>query len=361
MSKNKLKLAIVGGFGAMCSPMAQHLRPASPAQVVTVHDRGKTSAHHNAARRNWKLHGASFVSSISELFHDPGTDGAIVCCGKNGDDAKIISQIVATKGAKGKFILHLSTVSPRFVRAATNYCREHFIRYANYPLTGGRLGAEKATMLMLACGDEELYTLLSSTLGCFARPRYIGASPFAGAEAKLINHLMVFNGLMGVCSAVALHTECFNAGELGGTTQTDFFDFLNLGAGSTKQWDIVVRKGIIANDWNSGFNIKHALIDALYTADLCLEKKLSLVCAHSAIQVALCFAYVIKEYNADIASQAILREFIANRAEPMNRFIAKYSAHMTDIKQGINNVLASMPVAIRKSAMLSVTGRAFEL
>ncbi|MCB9029941.1 MAG: hypothetical protein H6619_02740 [Deltaproteobacteria bacterium] len=77
-----------------------------------------------------------------------------------------------------------------------------------------------------------------------------------------MGHLMVFNGLVGISSAIALHTEYFDV-SLGDSSQSDFFDFLNSGAGGTKQWDLTASKGIKDGIWNQGFLIPHAVIDVI--------------------------------------------------------------------------------------------------
>ena len=120
--------------------------------------------------------------------------------------------------------MHLSTVSAGFAQAAYDLLSAEGIDYVNYPLTGGPLGAQNANMLILASGSESIYSRLEPTLQTIGTPKYFGPSVTAGAEVKLIGQLMVFNGLVGICSAAALKSECFQE-ELSGPEQAEFFRF----------------------------------------------------------------------------------------------------------------------------------------
>ena len=151
------------------------------------------------------------------------------------------------------------------------------VGYVNYPLTGGPLGAQLGGghpngMLILASGDQDIYGRLEPTLEVLGRPRNYGASVSAGAETKLIGQHLVFNGCTGICTGAALYAECFADGAMGGEGQGAYFDFLNGGAGGTRQWDVALSKGVKDDDWGTGFSIRHAVVDAIYAAKLAQEK-----------------------------------------------------------------------------------------
>ncbi|MGD9305606.1 MAG: NAD(P)-binding domain-containing protein, partial [Desulfobacterales bacterium] len=241
-----IKLVGIGGMGLMLSPSAKHLKPEGPARFLRIHDRGTKDDRRDLCRQAWKDHGADLVHDYEPLVGDGDYDGIVICAGKNGDDCDIFRALVPhmQKNKKGQpFILHLSTVSAGFAQAAYDFLSAEGIDYVNYPLTGGPLGAENANMLILASGSESIYSRLEPTLQTIGNPKYFGTSVTAGAEVKLIGQLMVFNGLVGICSAAALKSECFQE-EISGSEQAEFFDFLNGGAGGTRQWDVAISKGV---------------------------------------------------------------------------------------------------------------------
>ena len=283
-------------------------------------------------------------------------DGVVICAGKNGDDCNIIRDLVPSMQQNKKnqpFILHLSTVSAGFAEAAYDFLSAEGIEYANYPLTGGPLGAENAKMLILASGSETIYSRLEPMLQAIGNPKYFGTSITAGAEVKLIGQLMVFNGLVGICSAAALKSECFQE-ELSGSKQVEFFDFLNGGAGGTRQWDVAISKGVRDNTWDQGFMIHHAVVDAIYAAKLCRERGLPALAVIPMAAIALAFAYLLNKYEgAPLATHAIVREMIQKNASWLDDFLNQHLSY-TDVDASINNCIAVLPQRVKDSVMLDI-------
>ena len=208
-----IKLIGIGGMGLMLSPSAQHLEQDGPARFIRVHDRGTRDTRRDDCRNAWQKHGAQIVNDFESLVGEGDYDGVVICAGKNGDDCEIFKALVPlmqNSTNNRPFILHLSTVSAGFAQQAAVFSQKNGIDYANYPLTGGPLGAETANMLILASGNESLYDRLEPTLQVIGNPKYFGNSITAGAEVKLIGQLMVFNGLMEISSAAALKSACFS-------------------------------------------------------------------------------------------------------------------------------------------------------
>jgi 3-hydroxyisobutyrate dehydrogenase-like beta-hydroxyacid dehydrogenase len=294
---------------------------------------------------------------------DGDFDGVVICAGKNGDDCDILRSLVPhmKQNKNGRpFILHLSTVSAGFAQAAYDFLRPAGIDYVNYPLTGGPLGAENANMLILASGDESIYSRLETMLQTIGNPRYFGASVTAGAEVKLIGQLMVFNGLTGICSAAALKSECFRE-ELSGAAQAEFFDFLNGGAGGTRQWDVAISKGVRDNIWDQGFMIHHAVVDAIYAAKLCRERGLPAMAVVPMAATALGFAYLLTKYEgAPLATHAIVREMLQDNASGLDAFMNQHLSY-SDVDASINNCIEVLPRRVKDSVMLDISKSSFTI
>jgi 3-hydroxyisobutyrate dehydrogenase len=357
VKEQQLKLGIVGGLGLMSSPMAKHWKPGGPAKTVRVHDRGNPGSRRDACRKAWLEHGAKLVPTLQALVGEGDLDGVFVCCGKNGDDLPIISSItelLSKHPGKARFICHMSTVSVGFAESAYRFCREKGIDYVNYPLTGSAAGAEAATMLILASGELSVFERLAPALSLLGTPKHFGNDVAAGAEVKLMGHLMVFNGLFGISSAAALHTECLNDGKLGGPEQTAFFDFLNSGAGGTRQWEVILRRGISDAVWDAPFSIKYAVVDAIYLAQLCLDKGISTLIVEHVINIALAFSYVLNYIDAEYATHAIVREMVSGRREAFDRFILQHAAPRGDAKLFLDQCIRSLPEGIRNKVALDI-------
>jgi 3-hydroxyisobutyrate dehydrogenase len=351
-----LKLIGIGGMGLMLSPSAKHLEQDGPARFIRIHDRGTQDARRDDCRNAWQKHGAQIVNDFESLVGDGDYDGVVICAGKNGDDCEIFKALVPLMRAKTNnhpFILHLSTVSAGFAQHAFEFSRDSGIDYANYPLTGGPLGAETANMLILASGNESLYDRLDPTLHVIGNPKYFGDSITAGAEVKLIGQLMVFNGLMGISSAAALKSACFNE-DLHGSVQAEFFDFLNGGAGGTRQWDVALAKGVRDDVWDQGFMIHHAGVDAIYAAELCRQRGLPSLAIIPMVATALSFAFLLTNYEGSpLATHAIVREMRAANARELDEFLNQ-QINYSDPQISIRNCIKAMPEKVRASVMLDI-------
>ncbi len=355
-----IKAGVIGGLGLMASPMARHWKKGGPVQVLRAHDRGNPGERRERARAEWKAHGAALTPSLDEMA-GADVDGIFVCAGKNGDDLAIIARLARQLAEKRKdaFICHLSTVSCGFARAAQEYCAGLGVQYGNYPLTGGPSGAEKATMLILASGERKLFDRLEPALTCLGTPRYFGEEVAAGAAVKFIGHLMVFGGLIGITSALAVQAECFEGGKLGGG-QAAFFDFLNGGAGGTRQWDVIASAGIRNNVWDAPFQLRYAAVDAVYVAELCMQRKVSALVVESVFNTLLAFAYVLNHVDESFATHAIVREMVASRAAEFDAFLLKHAAPRGDLQGGLKNCIDSLPPAVRKTVALDINVEDFK-
>lgn len=360
--KTSLSLGVVGGLGLMASPMAVHLGDSKPARVLRYLDRGTVGGGREDARRDWVAHGAKPTSSMDALVGaGEDLDGVFVCAGKNGDDAPLIGRLASLLGqnSKDKFICHMSTVSTNFPTVAAKVCAKSGVQYFSCPLTGGPSGARAGTMLMLASGPEALFDKLLPTFESMGKPKFFGERIDAASEVKLIGHLMVFNGLMGITSAVATHAECFLQGRIGGAEQTEFFDFLNTGGGGTRQWDLFMRPGVKDGTWENGFLIKHATTDAIYAAQLCLDRGLSRLSADAMLNVAFAFSYILNALGDQWATQSIVREFVAAKHTELDSFLEKHSPASLDTRARIKACVASMPDRYRKAVLLDISEKDF--
>lgn len=346
----------------MLSPSSRHLADSRNARFLRIHDRGTQDPRREACRREWITHGAQLVPDLDSLIGDGDLDGVVICAGKNGDDCQILRALIPRikqKCTKLPFILHLSTVSTNFVQTVHKHLQDEGIPYANYPLTGGPAGAQAASMLILASGDPDLYRRLEPALQEIGKPRFFGERVTAGAEVKLIGQLMVFNGLTGICSAAALKAECFQE-PLSGQEQAEFFDFLNAGAGGTRQWDVALSKGIRDSTWDQGFMIQHAAVDAIYAAHLCLDRGLPALTVLPMLSTALSFSFVLSKYHgAPLATHAVVRELTAAHAQEMDEFIQD-KLDISSPEQSLYAAINALPPRIQDSVLLDVDQSVFK-
>jgi 3-hydroxyisobutyrate dehydrogenase len=282
-------------------------------------------------------------------------DGVMLCVGKNGDDAAVLREILPrlenhpraghADPAQRPFLLQLSTLSSGFAGAVHQACRQRGLVYGNYPLTGGPAGAQAASMLILCSGEEPLYYRVEPLLQILGNPRFFGPAPTAAAEVKLIGHYMVFGGLTGLTAAAALQRQCLPESD-----PVEFFDFLNNGAGGTKQWDVALRKGLADQHWNTGFFCRHGVIDTLYATKLAIQKNLPLPVTLTMLQMALLLGRALKN-DSNAATHAIYHQFHPDTRAETDAFLRENLADL-DPPKILERTLAGLPEEIRAGAGL---------
>jgi 3-hydroxyisobutyrate dehydrogenase-like beta-hydroxyacid dehydrogenase len=349
-----LKLIAIGALGTMLSPSAKHLKNQEVTTYLRVLDRGGKGTQKDQRRQAWRDYGAKLVGNLQDLIGEGDFDGVVICAGKNGDDYHIFKELVSLLSVSKReyFILHLSTVSCHFVEATHAFCAQAKIKYVNYPLTGGAKGAEAGKMLILASGDGDLYARLEPMLQCIGTPKYFGTNVANGAAVKLLNHILVFHGLLGISLAAVLHKNINHLAQLD-QQQVEFFDFLNQGAGGTKQWDVALRQALANHHWHEGFAVRYAVIDILYTIALMLEKNLPAILVLPLLEIALLFAYLLKKTGDNLlATQAIAQLIAEAKPNEIERFIQHNLSF--DIHICLNNCIAALPADLQKVLMLEV-------
>jgi 3-hydroxyisobutyrate dehydrogenase-like beta-hydroxyacid dehydrogenase len=351
-----LKLLAIGGLGTMLSPSARHLQQTPAAKYLRVLDRGSRDAVKESRRQAWIAHGAELVSSLEDLTGDGNFDGIVICAGKNGDDVeifqKLISLLTITSLQREYFILHFSTVSCDFVQATYEYCHRHHVRYANYPLTGGSKGAETAKMLILASGDKVIYEKTKPMLEKIGVPQYFNEEIAYAAAVKLIGHVMVFHGLLGISLAAVLHKKITNLPHLE-SSQAPFFDFLNNGAGGTRQWEVALKHSLLTDDWQSGFSTQYALIDLLYTIKLLQDKQTPLMLTLPLLEIALLFIYLLRHSaEKNPATQSIAPLIADTSPKEIDNFLKKYLS--LDIEACLQQCIDLLPPELKKILLLEV-------
>jgi len=345
-----MRLVAIGALGTMLSPAALHLKEHAETRFARILDRGTQRLEKDAARLAWKNYGATLVNTLEALIGDGDIDGVVICAGKNGDDRPIIETVLKlfkkNPRQQHRFILHFSTVSVAFVDDAFHLCEKQNVHYANYPLTGGALGARNGTMLILASGNRAFYEQMTGWLQHIGKPEFLGEDPTLGCSAKLIGHVLVFHGLLGMCMAVRAHQRAWKLSEPG-IEQVPFFDFLNQGAGGTRQWDVAIRTGLNDDNWQKGFLLSHAVIDALYTAELLHTQGCPALLITPLITVALLLIHVLN-HHPDQATQSLAQLLCTLPPEIIQQYLERH-LQTTNTEEAITHCISLLPKKLAES------------
>ncbi len=184
------------GTGLMGAPMAVNLlragyevacynRTQSKTEPVveagaTAHDTPKAAAQ-----------GAHFVVSVVT----DGPDVEAVLFGENG---------AAQTAAPGALFIDMSTIAPEKARELSQTAQSRGFRFLEAPVTGGTIGAQNATLSILAAGEPSDFDAAMPLFQAMGKTITFCGAAGCGQGVKLCNQIMGAMNLLGVCEALVL-------------------------------------------------------------------------------------------------------------------------------------------------------------
>ena len=191
------KIAVLG-IGLMGYPMARRLCEAG--FTVHVWNRSPEKAERVAA------FGATVFSTPAQAV-----EGADVVIGmlENGAvmDSVLFAQGVAQGAAqaitKGALVIDMASTKPREARDHAARLAALGISHIDCPVSGGTVGAEGGTLVMMAGGKPEDFARAQEVLNVFGRSTHVGPHG-SGQLAKLANQMIVGITIGAVAEALLL-------------------------------------------------------------------------------------------------------------------------------------------------------------
>jgi 3-hydroxyisobutyrate dehydrogenase-like beta-hydroxyacid dehydrogenase len=187
------KIAFLG-IGLMGYPMARRLCEAGFA--VQVWNRSRDKAERVAA------FGATVFDTAAQAVQ-----GADIVIGmlENGAvmDSVLFGQGAAQAMAQGTLIIDMASTKPREARDHAARLAALGISHVDCPVSGGTVGAEGGTLVMMAGGKVEDFARAQDVLKVFGRSTHVGPHG-AGQLAKLANQMIVGITIGAVAEALLL-------------------------------------------------------------------------------------------------------------------------------------------------------------
>jgi 3-hydroxyisobutyrate dehydrogenase len=211
-----VKAAVIG-LGAMGAGMAANL-----------HRAGKLAGAWNRTRTRAEPLAASHGFTLAERMEDAaaGADVVITSVSADRDLVEVVERLAAVL-QPGQIVLDTSTVNAATARKAARRLAEREVHFLDGPVSGGKEGAEKGTMVMMLGGQPELVERLRPLLAVITR-RIDHMGPVgAGQATKAVNQIMV----AGINQAV---TEALAFGEAQGLDLDKVIALL--GGGAAGNW-----------------------------------------------------------------------------------------------------------------------------
>lgn len=186
------------GIGLMGEPMAKNLLKAGFA--VTAWNRTRAKAERLAP------HGAKVADSAARAV--AGAD-VVVTMLENG---AIVEEVLFARGAAaalgaGTLVIDMSSIKPREARDHAGRLARLGARHIDAPVSGGTLGAEAATLAIMAGGEEADFESARPVFAALGRALRVGPHG-AGQLAKLANQVIAGITIGAVSEALQLAAAC---------------------------------------------------------------------------------------------------------------------------------------------------------
>lgn len=229
--------ATVLGLGAMGAGIAGNLFRAGHLDEAwnRSDERGRLAARH---------HGFALAESAEAAA--ARADLVITAVSADADLLEVIDRI-APSMRPDSILMDTSTVSIDTAREADQRLRKHGLHFLDAPVSGGREGAEKATMVMMVGGDAELLQELLPVLDSISS-KVVHMGPVGSGQAtKAVNQIMC----AGINQAV---TEALAFGQHQGLDMDKVIDVISRGAAGN--WFVAHRGSTMTSGrFDPGFRV----------------------------------------------------------------------------------------------------------
>ncbi len=187
---NKPKIAFFG-IGLMGKPMAINLLKAG--YDVTAWNRTTAKAEALVP------HGAVVAKSLAEAAHAD----LLITMLAAGPEVRQVLEAIADDLKAGALVIDMSSTRQSEAEAMSDMLQARGIHFIDAPVSGGVVGAEAATLAIMAGGNAEQYERALPILSVMGRPTLVGPAG-CGQLSKLCNQLIVGATLNIVAEALLL-------------------------------------------------------------------------------------------------------------------------------------------------------------
>lgn len=129
--------------------------------------------------------------------------------------------------AEGAVIVMNTTVAPEQAQSMATRLAERGFSYVDAPVTGGKKGADEASMTIIAAAPDSVMARTKAAFDAISgRTYHIGEEAGAASTVKMINQMLVGINVAATCEALAFATRA-------GADPKKVFDVITHGAGNS--------------------------------------------------------------------------------------------------------------------------------
>jgi 3-hydroxyisobutyrate dehydrogenase len=239
------------GTGVMGKSMAGHLLSAG--YPLVVYSRTKEKAQDLLEiGAQWAETPKTVAETASVIFTMVGypADVEEVYLGENG---------LIQSGRPGSYYIDMTTSSPSLAAKIYQEAKNRGIHTLDAPVSGGDIGARKATLSIMVGGDKEAFEEVLPLLKLLGTNIVYQGNAGAGQHTKMSNQIAIASNMIGVCEAI-IYAE-----KAGLNPETVLKSISTGAAGSWSLSNLVPR--MLNGDFEPGFYIKHFIKDMKIALD----------------------------------------------------------------------------------------------
>ncbi|MBY0598087.1 NAD(P)-dependent oxidoreductase [Bacillus bingmayongensis] len=255
------KNAIIGfiGTGVMGKSMATHLIKAG--YTVLVYNR--TPARSQELIEN----GAIWKETVAEIAAQANIIITMVGYPKDVEGIYFGEKGILHHAKSGTYVIDMTTSSPILARNIYEIAREKGIHTLDAPVSGGDIGAKKATLAIMVGGEQQDFDAMKPIFELMGTNIILQGKAGAGQHTKMCNQIAIASNMIGVCEAMVY------AKQAGLDSKAVLRSIETGAAGSWSLSNLAPR--MINGDFEPGFYIKHFIKDMRIALESAKEMGLS--------------------------------------------------------------------------------------
>ena len=233
------------GLGVIGHSMADHILTAG--YELHVYTRTKQSGKAIIAK------GALWENSVAELSRKCDIIITIVGFPVDVEEVYFSTNGILNNAKQGSIVIDMTTSSPELAIRIYDQAKQKGIASLDAPVSGGVLGAENATLSIMAGGDKDIFEQVLPIFKIMGKNIELQGKPGAGQHTKISNQIAIATGMIGMCESIAY------AQKAGLDPETVL---KSIGQGAAGSWSLNnLGPKIIAKNFKPGFYIKHFIKD----------------------------------------------------------------------------------------------------
>lgn len=241
---DKQKIGFIG-TGVMGKSMANHIL--QQGYNVFIYTRTKEKADELITN------GAIWKDTVAELAKEADVIITMIGTPQDVEEVYFHDQGILANANAGTTLIDMTTSKPSLAWKINQMAKEKGIFTLDAPVSGGDVGAKKATLAIMVGGDKTTFKAMLPILEIMGNNIVYQGTAGAGQHTKMVNQISIAPAMIGLCEAL-IYAE--KAGLDGETVLT------SISTGAAGSWSLDnYAPRMLQGDYAPGFAIKHFIKD----------------------------------------------------------------------------------------------------